>query len=287
MMNALAFFAAESGPTVHIAPGPVFQLGGLTITNSIFYGWICMVVIFVTMVLVARRVTVHPKGGFMQFIEMGAEFITNTVESGFENKKTARKYMAYFVTLFFFLLFNNWLGLLPGVGEALTVNGVPVLRSFTADFNGTLAAAVVTMVYVYAQSIAAFGGPLKFLRHFFVGSPLNPLYFVIGVLEMVTNLMRVFSLAIRLFLNVAVGEIVIAVFTYLGQFLAPVSAAPFTAIELFVGALQAYIFATLSIMYLAAAVNHAEHEQHASHSPEASIPDMSATAALSPGGSSI
>lgn len=275
---------ADSGPAVHIAPGPIFQIGGLTITNSIFYGWICMVLIIVAMVLVARRITIRPKGGFVQLIELGAEFTMNTIESGFENKASARKYMPYFVTLFFFLLLNNWLGLLPGVGEALTVNGIPVLRSFTADFNGTLAAAAVTMLYVYWQSIVAFGGPLRFLRHFFVGSPLNPLYLVIGLLEIITNLLRVFSLALRLFLNVAVGEIIIAVFTYLGQFLAPVSAAPFTMIELFVGALQAFIFTTLSIMYLAAAVNEAEHER-AIHHTEASIPDEPVTAEFSPDGS--
>lgn len=257
---------AESGPAVHIAPGPVFQIGGLTITNSILYGWICMAIMLVLLIWVARRVTIHPKGGVVQFVELLAEFMMNTVLSGFDDKQQARKYMPYFVTLFFFLLLNNWLGLLPGVGEALTINGVPVLRAFTADLNATLAAATITMIYVYGASIAAFGSPLKFLRHFFVGSPLNPLYLVIGLLEMVTNLMRVFSLAIRLFLNVAVGEIIIAVFTYLGQFLAPVSAAPFTAVELFVGALQAFIFATLATMYLAAAVNHANHEQHESHS---------------------
>jgi len=256
---------AESGPAVHIAPGPVFQIGGLTITNSILYGWICMVIMVVLLVWVARKVTIHPRGGIVQFVELLAEFMMNTVASGFDNKKQARKYMPYFVTLFFFLLLNNWLGLLPGVGEALTINGVPVLRAFTADLNATLAAATITMIYVYGASISAFGSPLKFLRHFFVGSPLNPLYLVIGLLEMVTNLMRVFSLAIRLFLNVAVGEIIIAVFTYLGQFLAPVSAAPFTAVELFVGALQAFIFATLATMYLAAAVNHANHEQHEIH----------------------
>jgi F0F1-type ATP synthase membrane subunit a len=63
-----------------------------------------------------------------------------------------------------------------------------------------------------------------------------------------------------LFLNVTIGEIVIAVFAYLGSFLAPVTAAPFTIIELFVGALQAYIFVILSVMYLAIAVNHATAE---------------------------
>lgn len=270
---------AESGPAVHIAPAPVFQLGGLTITNSILYGWVCMAILLVFFIWVARRVTIHPKGGIVQVVELMAEFMMGTVESGFDNKRQARKYMPYFVTLFFFLLVNNWLGLLPGVGEALTVNGVPVLRAFTADLNATLAAATITMIYVYGASIAAFGSPLKFIRHFFVGSPLNPLYFVIGILEMVTNLMRVFSLAIRLFLNVAVGEIIIAVFTYLGQFLAPVSAAPFTAVELFVGALQAFIFATLATMYLAAAVNgatHGEHEQHETTTSESPNMELSA-----------
>lgn len=260
-MNLLARFAEDSGPAVHIAPGGVFHLGGLTITNSIFYGWICIAVMIIVLVSIARRVTVKPQGGLVQFIEMGIEFMSGTVKSGFTVPEHVRKYTPYFVTLFFFLLINNWLGLLPGVGEALTVHGVPLLRPFTGDFNGTLAVGVTTMVVVYASSIRESGGLLKYLRHFFVGSPLNPLYLVIGILEMITDLMRAISLALRLFLNVTIGETIIAIFSYLGHTVAaPITAAPFTLIELFVGALQAYIFATLSIMYLASVANHAEHE---------------------------
>ncbi len=260
-MNLLARFAEDSGPAVHIAPGGIFHLGGLTITNSIFYGWICIAVMIIALIWVARHVTVKPQGGLVQFIEMGIEFMTGTVKSGFTVKEHVRKYTPYFVTLFFFLLINNWLGLLPGVGEALTVHGVPLLRPFTGDFNGTLAVGVTTMVVVYASSIRESGGLLKYLRHFFVGSPLNPLYLVIGILEMITDLMRAISLALRLFLNVTIGETIIAIFSYLGHTVAaPITAAPFTLIELFVGALQAYIFATLSIMYLASVANHAEHE---------------------------
>src|SRR5581483_5978311 len=260
-MNLLARFAEDSGPAVHIAPGGIFHLGGLTITNSIFYGWICIAVMIIALIWVARHVTVKPQGGLVQFIEMGIEFMTGTVKSGFTVKEHVRKYTPYFVTLFFFLLINNWLGLQPGVGEALTVHGVPLLRPFTGDFNGTLAVGVTTMVVVYASSIRESGGLLKYLRHFFVGSPLNPLYLVIGILEMITDLMRAISLALRLFLNVTIGETIIAIFSYLGHTVAaPITAAPFTLIELFVGALQAYIFATLSIMYLASVANHAEHE---------------------------
>lgn len=274
-------FAEDTGPAVHIAPGGVLHLGALTITNSILYGWICIAVMCVVLITVARRITVKPKGGLTQFIEMGVEFIAGTVESAFADSRRARRYVPYFVTLFFFLLINNWLGLVPGVGEALTVHGIPLLRPFTGDYNGTLAAAVVTMLMVYTASARESGGVKRYVRHFFVGSPLNPIYLVIGILEMITDLMRTISLSLRLFLNVTIGEIIIAVFSYLGHVAAPLTAAPFMLVELFVGALQAYIFTTLSIMYLAAVANHAE--EHDEHEPltEAAVPEtMGASPAM-------
>lgn len=261
MINPITLFAAESGPNVHVAPAEVFHVGGVAITNSMLYGWIIAIVIAVLLISVARKITIKPRGGVMQFVEAGTTFISNLVENSFDDKTKAKRYIPFFVVLFFFLLLNNWLGLLPGVGEAFTSGDSPLFRPFTADLNGTLAAGVVTMIVVYSASIRESGGFLPYLRHFFVGSPLNPLYFIIGILEMFTDLTRVFSLSLRLFLNVTIGEIVIAVFAYLGSGLAPVTALPFTLIELFVGALQAYIFTILSIMYLAIAVNHA-HEEH-------------------------
>jgi F-type H+-transporting ATPase subunit a len=242
---------------VHIAPAPVFQLGGFTITNSILYGWVCSVLIILLFTIVARRVTVKPKGGFIQIVEVGVDFITNTVMGAFDDKKVGRRYVPFFVTLFFFILFNNWLGLLPIVGEGFQASdGAPLLRPFTGDLSATFAMGVLTMVLVYGASIKESGGLAKYLRHFFVGSPKNPLFFVIGLLEMFTDLTRVLSLSLRLFLNITIGEIVIAVFAYLGHVAAPVTALPFTLLEFLVAALQAYIFVILSIMYLAIAVNH-------------------------------
>ena len=270
--HLLSLFAAESGPTIHVAPTNVLHLGGLTISNSILYGWVAAAFIIILLTITARKITVHPKGGFMQFVEAGAEFITNLVEGAFDDKSKARKYVPYFVTLFFFLLLNNWLGLLPGVGEAFHRGENPLLRPFTADLNGTLAAGVVTMLVVYSASIRESGGFVPYIRHFFIGSPLNPLYLIIGILEMFTALTRVFSLSLRLFLNVTIGEIVIGVFTFLGHFAAPLTALPFTLVELFVGALQAYIFTILSIMYLAIAVNHA-HEHPSDDLTEEHTPE--------------
>lgn len=268
MIGSLFTHLASSGPTVYITPLPLFEIHGLTITNSILYGWICSIFLLVIFITVARRITMRPKAGFTQVVEAGSEFITNLVVSGFEDRERGKKYVPYFVTLFFFMLFNNWLGLVPGIGQAITYNGSPLLRPFTGDFNGTLAAGVITMLVVYISSIRE-AGIKDYFKHFFAGDPKNPIYLLVGLLEIFTDLTRVFSLSIRLFLNVTIGEIVIAVFAYLGHGLAPLTAAPFFAIELFVGALQAYIFCILSIMYLAIAVNHAAEE----HLTEDSVPE--------------
>ena len=62
---------AESGPTVHVAPGEVFTIGGITITNSILYGWICAVVIVAFLIWVSRRVSIKPIYRITQFVEIG------------------------------------------------------------------------------------------------------------------------------------------------------------------------------------------------------------------------
>ena len=263
MLSVLNHFA-ESGPVVHVAPESDFTLFGAHITNSILYGWIIAVIAIVVLLIVAHRATVRPKGGLVQYVEAIAGFMINTVEGAFLDKKTAKKYVPFFMTLFFFILLHNWSGLVPGVGDAVQVHGHPLLRPMTADLNTTVALGLVTMVIVYAASIREAGGFGKYIRHFFMGSPLNPLYLVIGIIEMITDLTRALSLALRLFLNMAIGEIVIAVFAYLGGLLAPVSilspvtAFPFTLLELGVGALQAYIFVILSVNYLAISVNGAQ-----------------------------
>lgn len=268
-------FAAEAeGPAVHVAPGEVGQIGDWVITNSILYGWICALVITVFFLWVSRRVQVKPRGGIVQFVEVGVEFITNLVESSFDDKKTGRKYVPFFVTLFFFILLNNWLGLLPMVGEGFTADESSLFRPFTGDLNATFAIGIFTMAMVYYASIREAGGPLRYLRHFFIGNPLNPLYLVIGLIELFTDLTRVLSLSLRLFLNITIGEIVIAVFAYLGSVAAPLTALPFTLLEIGVGALQAYIFTILSTMYLAIAVNSAQqHKRDHADLTEGEVPE--------------
>src|SRR5476649_2241885 len=129
----LSSLIASTGPVIHIAPGGVLNIDGVNITNSILYGWMCSIVIIVVLTIVARVITVKPKGGLVQFVEAGVSFIDDMVTGAFDDKSIAAKYSPYFVTLFFFILFNNWLGLLPIVGEGLQSNHFPLLRPFTAD----------------------------------------------------------------------------------------------------------------------------------------------------------
>ena len=110
-------FLATTGPTVFVAPGQVLKIGSVSITNSMLYGWICAVLLIIVFTWVARKITIKPKKGFIQIVEVGVDFISNLVENSFDDKRVGKKYVPFFVTLFFFILFNNWLGLLPIVGE--------------------------------------------------------------------------------------------------------------------------------------------------------------------------
>lgn len=257
--------ASGSGPSVHVAPAEVFQFHGIGITNSELYGWGIIIVIIALFIWTARKVSLHPGKGFVGFVEEGVNFIIRLVESSFNRPGVGRKYVPYFVTLFFFILFNNWSELLPVIGDAFKHGATPLLRPFTADLDATFAMGLVTMGVVYAASVKESGGLKVYLRHFFVGNPKNPLYFIIGLLEMLTDLTRVISLSLRLYLNVTIGMIVIDVFAYLGHYIAPISALPFFLIEIFIAALQAYIFTILAVMYLAVAVNHAHDHNDLSH----------------------
>ncbi len=274
MLKFLTRFAAEnaeSGPAVHITPGELFQIGDISVTNSMFYGWLSSALIIILLVTLARRATLRPRGGLIQYLEIFTDFITNLIQSSLGSRKKALKYSPYFATIFIYILLSNWLGLIPGVGETLTYNHNPVFRPFTADINGTLAAAIVIMFFVQYFAIKE-SGFFNHLKHYFNGSMKNPVTLFLGIFEMFSELTRVASLALRLFLNVTIGEVIIAVFTYLGSGAAPIVALPFVILELLVGALQAYIFVMLSVMYLAVAVKHgAEHEAEES---QESVPDI-------------
>jgi F-type H+-transporting ATPase subunit a len=247
-------FAAESGPHVAIAPEKLFEIGGYVITNSMFYGWIIAITMSVLLILGMKKLTIGGAKGPMQIIDAGTEFLVSMIANSLGSREKAIRYTPMFAAIFFFILFNNWLGLMPGVGPALEYNGNPLLRPFTADLNGTLAMALVGIIIVQAISIKE-NGPFGHLKHYFPGKFTNPVTYLIGAFEVFTELTRLFSLGLRLFLNVTIGEILIAIFAFLGGVAGPLAALPFVLLEIFIGLLQAYIFVILCVSYLSVSIS--------------------------------
>lgn len=259
----LNIFASEEGPHIAIAPETLFTIGEFPITNSMIYGWICAAIIIALLVAARKRLKLAGGKGPAQLVEVITDFMIGVLITSFGSRERAVRYAPIFVTVFFFIMLSNWFGLLPGVGPAIEYDGNPLLRPFTADLNGTLAMAIFGMIMVQVIAIRE-SGLGSYARHFFGGSLLNPVTYLVGAFEIFTEFTRLLSLALRLFLNVAIGEILIAVAADLGGPLASVSALPFTLLEIFVGALQAYIFVVLCAAYLAATTAHNNHqEEHA------------------------
>lgn len=260
-MNFLNLFASEDGPHIAISPETVFSIGGFHVTNSHIYAMVCAAAIMYLLNYARGRVKLRSTGGVTQFIELGVDFVIGLLASATGSRKVAVKYAPMFACFFFFILLNNWLGLMPGVGPSIEVNGSPVFRPFTADLNGTLALAIVAIVTVQYAAIKEMGG-INHLKHYFGGSFTNPINIFVGILEMFGELTRVISLALRLFFNVLIGEILISIFTYLGKIGSPLTTLPFVGMELFVGLVQSYIFTMLCATYLGIATAHHGDEAH-------------------------
>lgn len=264
IVSTLSNFAAEEGPHISIAAEKLFEMGPFTITNSHLYGWISALLIGTLLILTARKVGLKARGGVTQFIELGAQFIVGLLESNLGDRKKAYKYAPIFATIFFFVLLNNWLGLMPGVGPAIEVNNVPAFRPFTADINGTIALALTGVTIVQLIAIKESGG-MNHLKHYFGGNFKNPINIFVGILEIFGEFTRVISLSLRLFFNILIGEILISIFTFLGKIASPITTLPFITMELFVGFVQAYIFTMLCITYLGIAVSHSDHHDEHGH----------------------
>ena len=250
-MNLFRFAAEASEPHIAIAPEVLFTVAGFGITNSMIYGWLCATLLIVLFVAARKRIKLSGTRGPAALVEAGVEFIVTLLEQTLGSRRKALQYGPIFVTLFFFIMLNNWLGLLPGVGPAIEYGGNPLLRPFTADLNGTLAMALFGMILVQVLAFKE-NGPKHHVKHYFPMGPFNPLTYLIGAFEIFTEFTRLLSLGLRLFLNIAIGEVLIAVAAFLGGPAASVSALPFTLLEIFVGALQAYIFVVLCAAYLSA-----------------------------------
>jgi F-type H+-transporting ATPase subunit a len=252
---------ATSELHISMASEPLFYIGSFPVTNAVVTGLATFVIVVALFVYVAAMVKARRYNRFIGLVQWGFEGMLGQVNSVITDKKLARKITPLALTIFFFVLIGYWLSVLPGL-DTIKYNGVPVLRSVTADLNFTLGLALITMitVQIYAiKHLGVFGNGGRYFR-----SPLkDPLGAFEGILELIGEFSRGIALALRLFGNAFAGEVLLVIVAILTSYFASVTLPFFMAFELFIGLIQAYVFFVLTLIFTSLAV-----ESHTAHSPE-------------------
>lgn len=268
MFAGLLHLADTSEPPIALAPEAIFKVGGITISNSVIYGVLCAVLLVFFLLSAKRKIKVTASRGPAQLIEIIVEFLIGLIEGPLGSRKKAVKYAPIFGTFFIFIMFSNIMGIMPWVGHGLyasTHEGIiPLFRAYTADLNGTIAMAVIAIITVQVISIKE-SGLLGHLKHYFTDKPFNPINTFIGILEIFGELTRVASLSLRLFLNTAVGDVLIAVFAWVGKDFQSFTILPVAMFEILVAGIQAYVFTVLCATYLGLAISHSHDDEHPAH----------------------
>lgn len=249
---------------ISIAAEKLFSLGLLPVTNALCIGVLVSALIIFFITRVTRHLTLVPRG-LQNVLEIIFEALLELVESVTQDKQQARAFFPLIATIFLFILIANWAGLLPGLGtvglshvnEAGHATIIPFLRSTSADLNFTLALSLIAVMTVQFTGIAALG-IVKYGKKFFI-SPFQKPYGIgtaVGILELVSEVGKVISFTFRLFGNVFAGEVLLTVMLHLVPYFLPL---PFMFLEVFVGFIQAVVFAMLTLVFLKMATLPAEH----------------------------
>lgn len=239
--------------SISLAAEPIATIAGLQITNSLFTSWIVVYLLCLFVMTRHYSKSLYPSA-LQNAIEYPIEQLYNFAES--ISAKRALEFFPLIATFFIFILFSNWIGLIPGVGTIGIKEGehiIPFLRAPTADLNTTIALALISVISVQYYGIKHRGK--AYLQKFFTIK--NPIFTFVGILELVSEIAKLVSFSFRLFGNVFAGEALLVVMSYLVPFLIP---APFYILEMVVGFIQAFVFAALTLVFL-----HMATDSEASH----------------------
>lgn len=237
---------------ISLAAETLFFIGAFPVTNAILTSWLVSLTLVSLAVLIGLNFKKIPSG-LQQLFEMVYETIEDLAVSIAGEK--GRDYAPLAVTLFIYILFSNWLGLIPGVGslgfnlkEHEGTVFVPLIRSATSDLNTTLALTLISVSFAQVLGFRA-SGIVGHLKHF-----LNPL-------EIVAEFSKILSLSFRLFGNVFAGEVLLAAAASILILVTGVNKVwygipggiiqiPFLVLEILVGLIQAFIFSALTLVFI-------------------------------------
>jgi F-type H+-transporting ATPase subunit a len=233
------------------------------ITNTLVSAWFASLVMILLFGLGARKKQLIP-GRLQSIVEMMFEMLLGFASSVL-GPELARKVFPVIATMFFFVLFNAWLALLPFyqflgfINESGSIEA-HFIRPAGTDLNMPLALALVSFVLVEYWGIKSHG--LGYFKKFFAFGkiirlkPSGIIDVFVGLLELISELVRIVSFTFRLFGNMTAGEILVVMVT----FLVPFIATQFVfGLEILVGLIQSIIFAGLTLVFISVATSHEEH----------------------------
>lgn len=241
---------------VSIGAQTLFTIFGFNVTNGLLTGLAGTIIAIIILVYVAVSVKRGKYNRFIGLVQWVFEGLLRQINDIIPDKKLAKKMTPLAITIFFVVMFNYWLSVLPGL-DSIKVNGIPLLRSSAADLNFTLALAIITVVTVQMYAVkylGVFGNIKRYIRN-----PLkNPVGAFEGALEIIGEFSRGVALALRLFGNAFAGEILLIVILLLTSYVASIVLPFFMLFELFIGFIQAYVFFVLTLIFTSLAVTHEE-----------------------------
>lgn len=218
----------------------LFHLGPVPVMPAVVVTWGIMAVLVVGAIVLTRHLSRHPSA-----TQAAAELLVDTIDAQIRDTTGAapEPYRAFIGTLFLYILIANWSSLIPGITPPTAM----------METDAALAALVFVSVIWFGVRGGGVGG---YLRGFALP---NPVMIPLNMLESIT---RTFSMFVRLFGNVMAGVFVIAIVASLAGLFVPI---PLMALDLLIGAVQAYIFAVLAMVFIAAAVEKGARKRPAKH----------------------
>lgn len=233
---------------ISISAEPIFNLGQFEFTNSMLVSLLVTLVLSILAICFTQYLKSKKKSNFFVFIQTILESFYEFVQS--IAPQQAGRFFPLIASIFLFVMLASWAGLLPGaetIGLMRNIGTVkeyvPFFRGGTADLNITLGLAIFAVVSIQVYGYQTLG--MKYFKKFFDFS--NPINFFVGLLELISEFARIMSFAFRLFGNIFAGEVLLAVIA----FLVPVFASlPFMGLEIFIGFIQALVFATLTLVFI-------------------------------------
>ncbi|MCA9357533.1 F0F1 ATP synthase subunit A [Candidatus Nomurabacteria bacterium] len=240
------FLGLEKDPDasikVFLAPEILFTIGSFPVTNSFFWEIVLSLILIVTAVRMKYSLKQQP-GTFQNIVELliegGYKFVDTITK---DDSKTKRVFPLVF-TMFFFILFTNLFGFLPGEA-AIHYGEASLFRSVMADYSIVLMLTVVSVITVQIVAIVTYG-PFGYLKKFINFS--SPLNFILGLMEIISELAKILSLSFRLFGNIFAGEVLAVVMLFLMPYFLPL---PFMFLGLLSAIIQAFVFSLLTTIFI-------------------------------------